>query len=69
MIADQVDLDKILSLASAKKSVDMPVSVIASSNLTISVAKDPAFGFYYQDKILSKSTWSAIIRAALLINC
>jgi cobyrinic acid a,c-diamide synthase len=24
MIADQVDLDKILSLASAKKSVDMP---------------------------------------------
>jgi hypothetical protein len=39
MIADQVDLDKILSLASAKKSVDMPVSVIASSNLTISVAQ------------------------------
>jgi cobyrinic acid a,c-diamide synthase len=27
----------------------MPVSVIAFSNLTISVAKDPAFGFYYQD--------------------
>jgi cobyrinic acid a,c-diamide synthase len=51
MIADQVDLDKILSLASAKKSVDMPVSVIASSNLTISVAKDPAFGFYYQDDL------------------
>jgi cobyrinic acid a,c-diamide synthase len=34
-----------------KKSVDMPVSVIASSNLTISVAKDPAFGFYYQDDL------------------
>jgi cobyrinic acid a,c-diamide synthase len=46
-----MDLDKILSLASAKKSVDMPVSVIASSNLTISVAKDPAFGFYYQDDL------------------
>jgi cobyrinic acid a,c-diamide synthase len=28
MIADQVDLDKILSLASAKKSVDIPVSTI-----------------------------------------
>jgi cobyrinic acid a,c-diamide synthase len=51
MIADQVDLDKILSLASAKKLVDMPVSVIAFSNLTISVAKDPAFGFYYQDDL------------------
>ena len=51
IIADQVDLDKILSLGGEKKSVNTPVSVIASSNLTISVAKDQAFGFYYQDDL------------------
>jgi cobyrinic acid a,c-diamide synthase len=39
MIADQVDLDKILSLASAKKSVDMPVSVIASDHPSSTVDK------------------------------
>ncbi len=51
IIADQVDLNKILSLGSKKKSVAVPAIVTTSSKLTISVAKDQAFGFYYQDDL------------------
>lgn len=56
LIADQVDLNKILSLGilslgREKRSLDTPALITASSNLTISIAKDQAFGFYYQDDL------------------
>jgi len=50
-IADQVDLDKILSLAHKTTSTPTPATPAISNHLTVAVAKDQAFGFYYQDDL------------------
>ncbi|KAA0452590.1 MAG: cobyrinate a,c-diamide synthase [Candidatus Thioglobus sp.] len=51
MIAEQVDLDKILALDSKIKTVAKPNVINVISDLTVAVAKDLAFGFYYQDDL------------------
>lgn len=50
IIADQVELDKIL-LLNNKTVTDVLSPTIVSNNLTVAVAKDQVFGFYYQDDL------------------
>lgn len=50
LINDQVDLDKIISLdPSTKKPKQETINI--SSELSIAIAKDASFGFYYQDDL------------------
>jgi cobyrinic acid a,c-diamide synthase len=50
-IADQVDLEKIISLNQLPVQSTTPGVININKSLTLAVAKDSAFGFYYQDDI------------------
>jgi len=51
LIADQVDLNKIQLLNKKIVSDSLSASIAASRTLTVAIAKDQAFGFYYQDDL------------------
>ncbi|MEW6133339.1 MAG: cobyrinate a,c-diamide synthase [Pseudomonadota bacterium] len=52
-VAEQVDLDKLLSLTRGRPKAElvMPVSSQAARRLRIGIVRDPAFGFYYEDDL------------------
>ncbi|NYT27263.1 MAG: cobyrinate a,c-diamide synthase [Candidatus Thiodubiliella endoseptemdiera] len=50
LIVDQVDLDKILALNN-KTISNTAAPIVEPKHLTVAVAKDKAFGFYYQDDL------------------
>jgi cobyrinic acid a,c-diamide synthase len=50
-ISDQVDLDRIVNLNQKTVKPIAPVISSKSKGITVAVAKDSAFGFYYQDDL------------------
>ncbi len=48
-IADQVDLDRLIGINQKTIESSTPVINNTTSSITVAVAKDSAFGFYYQD--------------------
>jgi cobyrinic acid a,c-diamide synthase len=50
-ITDQVDLDRIININQKTFKSPTPVVKTASQMITVAVAKDSAFGFYYQDDL------------------
>jgi len=51
IIADQVDINQILNLQAPKPKAKKEIINIVSTKLTVAIAKDSSFGFYYQDDL------------------
>ncbi|CAC9601447.1 Protein similar to cobyrinic acid a,c-diamide synthetase clustered with dissimilatory sulfite reductase [uncultured Gammaproteobacteria bacterium] len=51
IIEDQVNLDQILNFENSKSKAKKEVINIVNTKLTVAIAKDASFGFYYQDDI------------------
>lgn len=52
-VAEQVDLDKLLSLSQGQRQPALAMSVpsAAAGKLRVGIVRDPAFGFYYEDDL------------------
>ncbi len=51
LIADQVDLNKLISLENSTQTAQTPSINLGTPKLRVAVAKDSSFGFYYQDDL------------------
>jgi cobyrinic acid a,c-diamide synthase len=51
IIADQVDIDKMINTEVQTPKVKNPTIKIINNSLSVAVAKDASFGFYYQDDL------------------
>lgn len=51
LINDQVDLNKLINLGSTNVVTSSKPSLFVKTHLTIAIAKDSSFGFYYQDDL------------------
>jgi cobyrinic acid a,c-diamide synthase len=51
LIADQVDLNKLISLEKSTQTAQTPSIKLSTPQLRVAIAKDSSFGFYYQDDL------------------